>query len=297
MKTKRFHGVIPPLLTPLLDDESVDEAGLRRLIEHLIGGGVHGIFILGSSGEGPLLDPVQRRRVVDVAGEAIGGRVPLLVGVSDCSVSRVRRGMAELVSPRVDAFVVTLPYYGVFPDAPSQIRFFRQVADASPRPVVIYNIPPAVHANIEPETIAQLASHPNIAALKDSYGDLARFHRTRLLCEGQGLALFQGSEVIAGSSLLVGADGLVSGLGNLVPHWVVELYQASQAGDWAAVNRAQERLLALWMLHHHGHWLGCLKMAASLLGLCGPAVSSPISSPSAEGTERIRQILATQGLL
>jgi 4-hydroxy-tetrahydrodipicolinate synthase len=297
MKSITLSGVIPPLVSPLHEDESIDKDSLRRLIEHVLAGGVDGIFVLGSSGEGPMLSLSQRRQLVDVATEAIGGRVPLLVGVSESSVTRVRETMAALSGPGVDAFVATLPFYGDFADAAIQKRFFQQLADSSPKPLVIYNIPQAVHANIEPETVAALATHPNIVALKDSCGDLTRFHRTLMLCRDHGLAVFQGAELISGASLYLGASGLVAGLGNLVPGWLVELHRAAKQGDWARVNSLQERLARLWPLHTHGHWLACLKTAASLLGLCGPAVSSPIPCPSAEGTMRIRETLRSMELL
>ena len=186
MRAVNLSGVIPPLITPLHADESIDEASLRRLIAHVIDGGVNGVFVLGSSGEGPLLSPSQRRQVVDIAGDAIRGRVPLLVGVADCSVRRVRENMAALLTPHVDAFVATLPFYGACDDPATQVRFYRELADASPRPLVIYNIPSAVHAGIEPETIARLASHPNIVGVKDPIKDIHCGMRVKLRWEDQG---------------------------------------------------------------------------------------------------------------
>jgi 4-hydroxy-tetrahydrodipicolinate synthase len=296
VKSIQFAGNIPPLLTPLLPDESIDEESLRRLVAHLIAGGVDGVFVMGSSGEGPLLTVAQKRQVIKIAVEAIGGRVPLLVGASECSAVRAIELMNSLADLKFDAFVQTLPYYGAFPDAQAQIAYFRALADASPRPLVVYNIPPAVHANILPDTVTQLASHPNIVALKDSFGDLAAFNRTIVSCRGTGLRIFQGSEVIAGSSLFVGADGLVSGLGNLVPGWLSTIIVAARQNDWEKVRVTQERMLKIHVLHMQGHWLGCLKTAASLMGLCGPTTMRPIEQPTPEAKERIRAILASEHL-
>lgn len=297
MKALSLGGIIPPLLTPLHEDEALDEESLRRLIAHVLAGGVNGIFVFGSSGEGPMLRPAVRRRAVEVAAEAIAGRVPLLVGVSDCSVARVREQMEALVRPGVDAFVATLPYYGDFSGAAIQLRFFRQIADLSPRPLVLYNIPQAVHAAIAPATFAELAAHPNIVAIKDSSGNVGNLQRMALLGADSGAAVFTGAESIGGPCLLAGASGIIGATCNLAPDRWAELYRTAQRGDWEAVRRLQRRLTDLGSLCSHGYWLGCLKTAAHLMGLCGPKLASPAEGPDAEGVERIRQVLVRHGLL
>jgi 4-hydroxy-tetrahydrodipicolinate synthase len=297
MKSTMLSGIIPPLLTPLTDDQTVDEAGVRRLIEHVLAGGVHGVFVLGSSGEGPMLVPTERVRLVQTAATAIHGRVPLLVGVSDCSVARVRETMEALALPGVDAFVATLPFYGDFTAPLIQVRFYGALAKLSPRPLFLYNIPQAVHSVIEPETMAELFHEANIIGVKDSYGDMERFQRTLTACRERSVSLFQGAELMAGDSLLLGAQGIVSGLSNLAPHWLAQMWTAAAQSDWSTVNALQERLSALWTLHTHGYWLSCLKTAASLLGLCGAALSSPLSPPLPQATEQIRALLQAEGLL
>lgn len=297
MKPVILFGIIPPLLTPLQDDESIDTNGTRRLIEYALSGGVNGIFVLGTAGEGALLDLRRRRQLVETACDAVKGRVPLLVGVLDSSIMRVREAMNVLAMPGVDAFVATLPFYGATVDPAVQTRFFRQLADVSSRPLVIYNIPQTVHAILEPATVASLVSHPNIIALKDSFGDLARFQRTLLLCGDGGFSVLQGAETNAGVSLFLGADGIVSGISNIVPMWLTEMYGAAQGGDWDVVKGIQRRMSALSALYSHGHWLSCLKSAASLLGVCGSTAATPIGSLDAEATEKIRGIMQEQGLL
>lgn len=292
----RQRLLIPPLLTPLHTDESVDRLGLTRLIEHVLQGGATGIFVLGSSGEGAFLTHTQRRTVVDVASTVIARRVPLFVGISDCSISRVRELMSAVTQPEVTALVLTVPYYGSFDDPDMQVAFFETVADEAPRPIILYNIPQMVHARLEPETVARLASHPNIIGVKDSSGDLIRFQQLLTLRHPHEFAVYQGAEQLAGLSLLAGTDGLISGMANLVPGWLAEMLEAAQKGEVERVLNIQQRLNELWTLHTAGHWLSCLKMAASLLDLCGPTVSAPLPRLSPEAAAHIQKTLARYGL-
>ncbi len=270
--------------------------GVQRLIEHILAGGGSGVFALGSSGEGPFLSLDQRRTLVQDAAEALQRRGQLLVGISECSVRRVREVMAALDLPGVDAFVLTLPFYGQFSQPDIQRAFFKAIADVSSRPLLLYNIPQAVHAVIEPETLAELSQHPRIVGVKDSYGDVERFQRLVWLSRETDLAILQGAEAVAGLSLLAGADGLVCGLGNLVPAWFTAMIEAARANQAEQVSEIQQRVVALGRLHTVNHWLSCLKTAASLLGLCQPLVSAPMPILSADEVAQIRVLLQQQGL-
>ena len=296
MAKSMLKGLIPPLLTPLLPDDHVDSQSVHRLVEHILAGGASGVFALGSSGEGAFLTLGQRRALVQSAIEAMRGRGLLLVGIGECSVRRVREVITALDLPGVDAFVLTLPFYGEFSRPEIQLSFFRAIADESPRPLLLYNIPQAVHALVEPDTLGELAGHPNIIGAKDSYGDMDRFQRLLWLTREIDFAVFQGAESIAGLSLLAGADGLVVGLGNLVPAWFATMIEAAHANQPAQVLEIQKRISALGTLHTHNHWLSCLKTAASLLGLCGPTVSAPLPMLSPDETARIRNLLEQHGL-
>lgn len=296
MSKSIFKGLIPPLLTPLLPDDTIDRQSVHRLVEHILAAGGSGIFALGSSGEGPFLSLAQRRTLVQAAAEALHGRGLLLVGVSECSVRRVKEVMAALDLPGVDAFVLTLPFYGQFDQPGIQRAFFETVASESSRPLLIYNIPQAVHAVVEPETLAELSQHPRIVGVKDSYGDMERFQRLLWLSQETDLAVLQGAESVAGLSMLAGADGLVCGLGNLVPAWFTAIIETAHANQPEQLQEIQQRIVALGQLHTYNHWLSCLKTAASLLGLCEPLVSAPMPRLSADETARIRYLLQEQGL-
>lgn len=297
MSTTTITGLIPPLLTPLLPDDSIDRQSVYRLIEHILAGGGSGIFALGSSGEGAFLSLNQRRVLVQYAAEALNQRGRLLVGISECSVRRVKEVMAALDLPGVDAFVLALPFYGEFNQPGIQRAFFTAIADASPRPLLLYNIPPAVHAIIEPETLTALAKHPRIVGVKDSHGDLERFQRLLWLNGETDFAILQGAEPLAGLSMLAGADGLVCGMGNLIPDRFTALIEATRAKQLDRVREIQYQIVALGRLHGVNHWLSCLKTAASLLGLCEPVVSAPLPNLSPDEIAQIRNLLQQQGLV
>jgi 4-hydroxy-tetrahydrodipicolinate synthase len=291
-------GLIPPILSPLHPDDAVDEKSLHHLVEHILGGGATGIFALGSSGEGPLLSLDQRRTIVTTAVQAIRGRGPLLVGIEECSVRKVREVMKALNVPGVDAFVATLPFYGEVSDVGMQLDFFRSIADEAPRPLILYNIPSAVHAVLEPETLFELSKHSNIVAVKDSYGDMARFQRLLRLCSQGDFAIFQGTQRVAGLSLLAGADGLVPGLANLAPSWFAEMIEAARHQQVEKVLDIQGRIVRLWTLQtYSSHWLSCLKVAANLLGLCGPTASAPLPTLREEEVARVKGMLEQTGLM
>ena len=164
--------------------------------------------------------------------------------------------------------------------------------------VILYNIPSAVHAVVEPETLFELSKHNNIIGVKDSYGDMARFQHLLRLCAQGDFAIFQGTQRVAGLSLLAGADGLVPGLGNLAPSWFAEMIEAARHQQVDKVLEIQARIVRLWTLQTcSSHWLSCLKAAANLLGLCGPTTSAPLPVLGDEEVARVKDVLEQTGLM
>lgn len=261
-----LSGVIPPMITPLTTAGDVDAEASARLVNYFVDSGVAGVFILGSSGEGPWLDAAQRQQIIRATVAAAAGRVPVLVGILEPSTPRTLETVQSVVADGADAIVITSPYYFESP-AQVQIDHFIAVAEISPVPVVLYNIPPTTHNPILPSTISQVVAIDNIVAIKDSAGDMANFtDLIALKTRRPALRVFQGAEQLAVDALVAGADGVVPGLANLVPEYFVKIQACVQAGDVQAARQIQSQLNSLWQLHTHGYWLACLKYAASLLG-------------------------------
>ncbi len=290
-----LQGVIVPLITPLNPDESLDEKGLERLVEHVIKGGVAGIFLLGSSGEGPSLPLSVRERLVAATCAQVAGRVPVLVGVLGVSTVQTIEQAQRLTRCGGDAVVVTAPYY--FAHTQDEIAcHVTAVARAVPVPTMVYNIPQMVKTVIEPETLARLANLPEVIGVKDSHGDMVRFQETlKLQCDG--FSVYQGAEGLAALSITRGARGAVLGLANVAPGLCCDLVAAARDGDLARAWALQEQLMTLWRLHTHSQWLPCLKAAVSLLGICGPTASAPFRPLNEEQLAGVRRDLEAAGVL
>lgn len=289
--------LIPPLLTPLLESDAVDRDNLSRSVNRAFDNGATGVFVLGSTGEGPLLSASQRQEVVETVAATMKGRGSLFVGVSDTSLRRVREVIAELNVPGVTHFVLTPPYYGDFSDPESQREFFSAIAEESPIPIILYNIPPAVHVTLGLEVVAGLAGHPNVAAVKDSGGDMQYFRGLLKIAEEADLRVYQGAERLAGLSLLAGASGLVVGSANLSCRPFAEMLKAMLRDDRSGVLECQSRVDKMYAVNGQGPWLSCLKAAADMLGFCGDTISAPWPRLLDEQREAVRRALIESQLL
>jgi 4-hydroxy-tetrahydrodipicolinate synthase len=238
-----LHGIIPPICTPLTDDGEVDVPSVYTLVEHLLAGGVHGIFALGSSGEFASLTSRQRQTLLEAVVAAVHGRVPVIAGILDTSTSRcVENGLAARIAG-ADALVLAPIYYFRASQA-ELVDHFRAVKAAVGLPVLAYDVPTAVNVKLELATIKQLADEGVIAGLKDSSGATEAFRRVLLATRGSDFRAFTGSELIVDACLLMGAHGSVPGLANVFPAEYVQVYELARAGAWEGAAAIQERLLA-----------------------------------------------------
>jgi len=293
----RLQGIIVPLITPLTDDGEPDEPALARLIEHAIAGGVSGLFLFGSSGEGPLLTDATKERLTAAAVDCVGGRVPVLVTASAPGTRPSLELARRLLRRGGDALVVASPYYFT----PSQDEIFDHVAAIARNvdaPTIVYNIPQATRTMIEADTLLRAAELPEVIAIKDSSGDMAHFQRVlRINATRPEFSVFQGAEGVVGLSILRGAAGGVLGVANVAPALCVELYEAARARDLARIWALQEQLTDLGRLYTHSYWLAGLKAAVAQLGLCTPTVSLPFAPATPEAQAAIRRDMAAAGLL
>ncbi|MET7476165.1 dihydrodipicolinate synthase family protein [Streptomyces sp. NPDC005648] len=300
-------GVVPPVCTPLTPDREVDVPSLLRLVDHLVEGGVHALFVLGSSSEAAYLRDGQRRLVVESVVGHVGGQLPVLAGAIDMTTPRVLDHVESVTAAGADAVVVTAPFYTR--THPAEIaRHFRLIAAASPVPVIAYDIPVAVHSKLPTDLVLELAADGTLAGLKDSSGDLAGFRE--VVTGARGLPRFSvltGSELVVDSALALGADGAVPGLANVDPHGYVRLDRLCRAGDRDRARAEQERLCALFKLVGAGDparmggsssALGAFKAALHLRGIIDcPATAEPQVPLSSEEIERVGKFLAAAGLL
>ena len=173
----RFSGIIPPVVTPLIKPDQLDLEAVGRIIEHLIGGGVNGLFVLGTTGEGPSLTYQIRYEMIERACEEAGGRVPVLAGVTDTSLAESIHLAEHAAASGAAAIVAAAPYYFAT-DQVGVTDWFRQLADASPVPLILYNMPGCVGIHLEVATVVDLSEHSNVVGVKDSSGNLDHFRKT-----------------------------------------------------------------------------------------------------------------------
>lgn len=241
-----FTGVVPPVVTPLTSSFEVDYPSFTRVIDHLLDGGVHGLFVLGSTSEVVFHDEAVRRRIIEHAVKQANGRVPVFVGVIDPTTDRVIGHAKAAQWAGADAVVVTAPFY-TRTSQPEIVDHFRYVKEALDVPVIAYDIPVCVGTKLDRRTTVTLAREGTIAGLKDSSGDDGNLRY--VMADTGDLADFfamTGSEIVVDSVLAMGADGVVPGLANVDPHGYVRLWNLAKAGDFAAARKEQERLCRLF---------------------------------------------------
>jgi 4-hydroxy-tetrahydrodipicolinate synthase len=300
-------GVVPPVCTPLTPEREVDVPSLLRLVDHLVEGGVHGLFLLGSTSEAAFLTDRQRRQVVSAVVGHVGGQLPVIAGAIDMTTPRVLDHVTAVTAAGARAVVVTAPFYTR--THPAEIaRHYRRLAAVSEVPVIAYDIPMAVHTKLPADLVLGLAADGVLAGLKDSSGDLGAFREVVTGARAHaGFSVLTGSELIVDSALALGADGCVPGLGNVDPHGYVRLYRLCRAGDWAGARAEQERLCTLFGLAGAGDparmgggssALGAFKAALHLRGIIAcPVTAEPQVPLSGEETEKVGKFLAAAGLL
>jgi len=303
--TARFPGgVIVPMVTPLTERFDLDEAAVRRLIDHIVAGGAAGVFVLGTTGERASLPGPLRRRLVDLAVEHVAGRALTLAGVSGNCVARVGAAAGEYFARGADAVVAHAPWtYRL--DDDEQMQFFSALADgAGGAPVVLYNMPKITGTSIPLPVLSGLAGHPSVVAYKDSQDDPARLAAVLAAVGGRAdFAVFVGVASLAAEAMRLGADGFVPSCGNLAPARCRRLLDAAVAGDEsaAAAAQAQADVNRVGAVYQAGRSLGgslaALKAALAEAGLCGPTVMPPLRTLDADQRRRIRDEMKSIGLL
>ena len=280
---KKLHGIVVPMVTPLTQGAEVDYPATEKLVEHLIAGGVHGIFALGTTGEAQSLSAQQRADFTTYVGEKIAGRVPYIVGISDTSIAD-SIALAKTAQAAGACGVVATPPYYFAPAQNDMVAWFTALADASPLPVYLYNMPSHVKVNIAPETAAILAKHPNIKGLKDSSHNMTYFQTLGYLTKDEAdFVLFVGPEEQTAQAVLLGGAGGVNGGANMFPELYVKSYNAAVVGDLETVRKCQKAILHIsTAIYNVDGYLPGLKGALELLGLCNRTLALPYTAMSNE---------------
>lgn len=294
--TTRMHGIIPPLVTPLVDRDALDYVGLERLVEHVLSGGVHGLFILGTTGEAPSLSYRLRRELIGRVCQQVNQRVPVLVGITDTAFVESVALAEHAADAGASAVVLSTPYY--FPAGQTELQgYVERLAAELPLPLVLYNMPALTKVSFEVETLRNLAAIERIIGIKDSSGDLQYFKSLISLRELRpDWSVMIGPEALLPQAMALGGDGGVAGGANVFPHLFVELYLAAKAGHTERLETAMASVNALQRIYDIGKYasrfIKATKCALSLLDICDDFMAEPFNRFHAPERQRVRDIIA-----
>lgn len=287
-----FVGIVPPILTPLTDAGDLDLQGLERLVERLIEGGVHGIFVLGTTGEGPYLPMSVRHQVVSAVCDQVRGRLPVLVGITDTIVEASVELAEQSYSAGASAVVLAPPYYLLMSQS-ELASYTERLADRLSLPIMLYNMPSCCKTWFDPDTVLRLSRHPRVIGLKDSSGDLGYLRRViELMADQPEFAIFVGPEELLVEAMGLGAHGGVNGGANAFPQLYASLYEATTAGDANRRDALQQIVMEIsGSIYAQGdapsRIIQGLKSALVELEVCGNQMAEPFQRHDEATLKRI----------
>ncbi len=283
-----LKGIVPPVITPLLNNEELDVDGLNNLIEHLIGGGVHGLFLLGTNGEAPNLSYELRKELISRACEIIDKRVPVVVGITDTSFSGSLVIAEHAKSAGVDAAVVAPPYY--FPISQKEMMIYLEnLSKELPLPFMLYNMPSCTKMHISLETVKK-AKELGAIGVKDSSGDMFFLYTLiETFKDSPDFSIMAGTELYLPDTIIHGGHGAVPGGANIFPKLFVDLYDAAVRKDIKEIERLREIVFVLYnTIYNVGDSPMKItkgtKCSLSVMGICNGYMAHPLRE--FEGEER-----------
>jgi 4-hydroxy-tetrahydrodipicolinate synthase/2-dehydro-3-deoxy-phosphogluconate/2-dehydro-3-deoxy-6-phosphogalactonate aldolase len=281
-----LHGVVPPTITAFDQDGAVDPERTATAARHVVDGGCHGVFPLGTNGEGPLLEPDERERVVRAVVAEVGAAVPVIAGVGAPATRRAVANAERALAAGADGVVAVTPYYYPLDDA-AALAHYETLVEAVDAPVYVYHIPSKTGNRLSLSVWEDIAALDGVAGLKDSSKDVPWL--------GQAMARVPEATYLVGSDSLLeagfglGASGAVSAVANVAPELVVDCYEAHRAGDREAVRELARRVLAVRSALKEGPYMAGVKTALELTGVLDPG---PLRRPLRGMDESERATLA-----
>jgi 4-hydroxy-tetrahydrodipicolinate synthase len=281
------------LVTPLLDNNTLDIEGLEKLVEHVVAGGVHGLFILGTTGEAQSISFALRTEMIKETARILKNRLPLLVGISDTSlVDSVT--LAQLAADQGADAVVSAPPYYYATGQPELSEFYEQLVPQLPLPVYLYNMPTHTKVSFAPTTIRRISENEKVIGFKDSSASGGYFQSVVYeMRDRQDFSLFVGPEEMMAESVLMGAHGGVNGGANLFPALYVNLYNAAVAKDVDKVRELHAKVMqissSIYTVGSYGSsYLKGVKSALSVLGICSDFLAAPFNKFDDAHKDKIR---------
>lgn len=292
-----IKGVIPPIITPVDKNENIDEKGLKKVIDHVLDGGVHGIFVMGSNGEFYAFDFENQKRAVEITVEHVNGKVPVYAGASAITTKECIKlaKMAEDIG--ADALTVLTPMF-IKPNEKEMYNHFKAIADSTKLPILLYNNPGKTTNNISVSLLEKLSQIDNIVGIKNTSLDFAQtIEYIRVTKDNPKFKVLCGIDYYIYATLAYGGAGCVAGTANVAPRLVVDIYEKFMAGDYAGALDAQYKLIPLRNAYNYGSFPVVMKECLNLMGIEVGSPVRPIEHCTEEKQEMIKDVLKSLDLI
>ena len=287
---KKYHGIIPPIISPIDENENIDVEGYKALLDYCINGGLHGIFAAGTNGETMQLTQKERNHVIKVTLDHVNGRIPVIAGVMDSSTRRVIDNIKALEDMGGTCAAVTSIFYDRHTSQDETIRHFEKILKETSVDLVIYNIPPFTGVKLTADTVLKIAAlDDRVVAYKDSSGSYAEFMRVLATYRDTPFGVLSGVTGQALSAVLMGADGFVPALGPCFPQMFVAAYEAAKSKNVDLTRKYNELVReSSKILGMTKNGTAAAKYAISLRGFTSDRVIWPQDTIMEEEKERIQ---------
>ena len=290
----KFHGVAPALVTPMFADGQIDFQGLKRLVQHVTGGGVDYLVVHGTTGESATTDKNEQKAILDFVKEHNSRNLPIVYGVGGNNTPNVVQSLKDIDFQGVDAILSVCPYYNK-PGARGVIAHYTAIADASPVPVIMYNIPSRSGINMTSATTLTLAQHPNIIGIKEASCIIEQIMEINK-DKPENFLLISGDDVQAVPTIACGGVGIISVIANAIPAKFTEMIHLALDGNFSKAREILGSFLSIDpLLYEEGNPVG-VKKILELKGICGSDVRLPLMKASDELAERMVAVITKDNL-
>ena len=290
-----WTGVGTALVTPFTKTGGIDEPAIRRLGRRQIDAGIHFLVPCGTTGENPTLTLAERVRIVEILVDEAGGRIPVLAGAGGYDTKEIVHLADQMRQAGATGLLSVTPYYNK-PTQEGMYQHFRAIAESTPLPIVVYNVPGRTGVNLEPATLARLATIPNVVGVKEASGNITQMCEICNTLPADFLVL-SGDDAITLPLMAIGGRGIISVASNEIPAEMVQMVEAAERGDFAAARVVHKRILPLMQVNFVEANPVSVKAAMAAMGLIEEVYRLPMCSPRPESREKILKVLRGLDLL
>ena len=287
---KKIQGIIPPIITPMNEDESVNFTELKKQVRRMLNAGVHGIFPFGTNGEAYALSNDEKIEILKTVVEEVAGAVPVYAGTGCVTTKDTVELSIRAQQAGADILSVITPYFAAVSQS-ELYHHYKEVAEAVDLPIVLYNIPMRTGCNIEPETVAALADIPNIVGVKDSSGKWENLAAYIELTREKEFVVLSGNDGLIFRALKAGAVGAIAGCANVYPQNMVAIYENYIKGDLEAAQKAQDAIAPFRECFKYGNPNTITKLSVELLGYPVGKCRRPFCNIPEEGIQALKHVL------